>query len=112
MTAHTVHAAPPRGGGPSLEDRVNRSLGLVRSTLVPIDTAHHAAGESVRAALVLEGRRLTLDLEPYSVRAADYRVVEIGADGAIREIAPGPVRTLRGTIAEEPGSVVAASTPV
>lgn len=64
------------------------------------------AGRPAAIDLVLGGRHVTLELEPHSVRAPDFRVLVIGADGVRREVAPPPPATWRGTVAGEPGSRV------
>ena len=51
----------------------------------------------------------TLELEPHSVRAEDHKVFMQDDEGQLYEVPAGPVRTLRGSVAEVSGSVVAAS---
>ncbi|NIR00359.1 MAG: hypothetical protein GTN78_09195, partial [Gemmatimonadales bacterium] len=50
-----------------------------------------------------------LDLQPHSVRAADYQVLAQVQDGSLARIEPGPVGTLRGSLLGVPGSVAAGS---
>lgn len=64
------------------------------------------SGEPFRAPLVVHGAGMTLDLEPYSSRSDDFKVVVIGEGGVRTVLDPGPVRTFRGTIPEIPGSHV------
>ena len=52
---------------------------------------------------------ITLDLQPASVRSANYQVLMQADDGSLYEVEPGPVRTLQGTVLEFPGSMVAGS---
>jgi len=93
-------------------DIVNAELGLEASRVVRLDLdARPGAPMSValpaRAAPRLLGRLGYMDLEPFSVRSEDYRVLMEQADGSLEEIKPGPVRTLRGAIRGMPGSLVA-----
>jgi hypothetical protein len=52
-----------------------------------------------------DGRTVTLDLEPFEVWAPDATIVEHGADGTRRHPVPSD-RYFRGTIVDEPGSLV------
>ncbi len=54
-------------------------------------------------------RVYVLTLKPHSVRASNYQVLVQGNDGSLMPVEPGPVRTLRGSLADVPGSVVAGS---
>ncbi|MEE9130586.1 MAG: M12 family metallo-peptidase [Phycisphaerales bacterium] len=51
----------------------------------------------------------TLVLDPYTLRADDFRVLVQGEDGQLREVEPPPSRTYRGTIQGEPLSRVSAT---
>lgn len=64
---------------------------------------------AVEIRIPLNGTTGTLRLEPRSVRAAGYQLLEQKADGSFEMLDPGPVRTYRGTVAEFPDSRVAAS---
>lgn len=93
---------------PSLADEANALLGLAASTVVALELeANVAATRTI--AVPLDGESYTLDLAPFSVRSDAYEVLAQLADGSYVEIAPGPVRTLRGTVAGLEGSAVAAS---
>ena len=63
----------------------------------------------IRLTVPIEGDRYTLDLQPHSVRAPIYQLKVQLADGSYVEVEPGPVRTLRGRVAEIEDSAVAAS---
>ncbi len=90
-------------------ETVNDTLGLSTSTMFPLEVTG-APGEPIVATVLLDGVPFTLDLAPWSTRSAtDYKLLVQGADGALVETTPGPVRTLRGIVQEIPGSVVAAS---
>lgn len=52
---------------------------------------------------------LTLELTPVSLRAPGFNVLDDGANGAAVPAAVGSARTYRGTVAQWPGAVVAAS---
>lgn len=71
-------------------------------------TISSGPGEPLRAPLVLGGQVLTLDLRPHSNRAPEFRVTARDAGGRLVQLDPGPVRTLRGTLEEVPGSRVTA----
>lgn len=71
---------------------INVPLGVEFSTSIPID-----------------GQVKTLNLEPYSNLAPNFRLIVQKADGTYEDADPGPVRTMRGTIADMPGAVVAAT---
>ena len=51
----------------------------------------------------------TLLLNPYTMRAENFRVLVQGEDGQLREVEPPPPRTYRGTVQGEPLSRVAAT---
>jgi hypothetical protein len=51
----------------------------------------------------------TLDLWKDSQRTPGYQLLEDTGGGNLRVVDPGPVRTFRGTLVEDPGSVVAGS---
>jgi hypothetical protein len=69
-----------------------------------------AAGQSFQTRVVLDDWfDAELVLDPYSVRAAGFRVLEQGADGQMREVEVGTPVTYRGFVAGIPGSVVSAS---
>ncbi|MEE8153901.1 MAG: M12 family metallo-peptidase [Phycisphaerales bacterium] len=51
----------------------------------------------------------TLVLDPYTMRADDFRVLVQGEDGQLREVEPPPPRTYRGTVQGEPLSRVSAT---
>lgn len=88
--------------------QVNRVLGLSASTLIRLDVPD-TPEVPISVTLPLEGQVVTLDLAPHSVRAEGYRVLAQLEDGSWMEVPPGPVRTLRGTVREIPGAVVAGS---
>jgi metallopeptidase family M12-like protein len=54
----------------------------------------------------LEGLPFTLDLVPHSLRAGGYALLEDVGSGELRQVDPGPVRTVRGVVLEDPGSIV------
>ena len=91
-----------------ITERANQALGLIASEVVSLDVA---AGAPAPMAITVPigGVDYTLDLWEHSVRAPDYHVLAQGDDGSYTEVEPQPVCTLRGTVLEAPGSVVAAS---
>ncbi len=87
---------------------LNSALNVRASQIISMEVERAADG-SVTAYVPLTDATYTLMLAPYSLRAADYRVVAQLADGSLQEVEPGPVTTLRGIVAEVPGVRVAAS---
>jgi len=102
----------PEAGSPpqavDLSELVNESMNLRASELVELEL-DAMPGEPLRTTLPIAGIFYTLDLMPYSVRSADYRLRQQLADGSIVTVVPGPERTLRGVIDGVPGSAVGAS---
>lgn len=64
-------------------------------------------GRSLRVTLPIDGREHRIDLQPHDVRAHDYRVLVVKADGTVTPRRPGPVCTLRGRVRGRPGCTVA-----
>ncbi|MDY7108452.1 MAG: M12 family metallo-peptidase [Planctomycetota bacterium] len=62
-----------------------------------------------RAAPHRFGRLAYLDLDPVSVRAAEYALLVQQADGSLQRSEAGPVETYRGRVRGMPGTVVAAA---
>ncbi|MBJ78046.1 MAG: hypothetical protein CMJ98_13680 [Planctomycetes bacterium] len=88
--------------------QANMALGLEDSQLIRINQPM-SVGANILLQVDLGGLPMTLDLAPQSVRTSGFKVVLIGEDGVERAIESGPVRTLWGSILEDPGSVVSAS---
>lgn len=101
-------ANPERPGVSDLTAVVNEKMGLVRSNVVPLEL-DPIPGRAVLVTIPVDGQLVTLDLMPHSIRSEHYRVRIQIDDGSLIEVDPDPVRTLRGTVIEHPGSVVAAS---
>ncbi len=91
-----------------LARRANEQLGLFASTVVTLDVPD-APGVLLTVVVPVFGEPFTLDLVPHSARAANYQVLAQLDDGSYVEVEPQPGRTLRGTVVEYEGSVVAAS---
>lgn len=91
-----------------LTERANREMGLRTSRVVHIDVPHEADAR-FDARVRLDDRHVTLALHPHSVRGKDFEVRHYLEDGSWITVDPGPVRTMRGTIPEMPGAVVAAN---
>ena len=77
------------------------SCTLVRRTVDP------TPGQRLSVEIPIDGRQFRIDLAPYSVRAAGYRVLVQGEGRASTDRRPGPLRTLRGTVQGRPGCRVA-----
>ncbi|MEE9297106.1 MAG: M12 family metallo-peptidase [Phycisphaerae bacterium] len=65
--------------------------------------------EPFTAEVRLGDQMQTLILDPYTMRADDFRVLVQGEDGQLREVEPPPPRTYRGTVQGEPLSRVSAT---
>ncbi len=92
---------------------VLRGMSVSRGDAAVLDfDAGSSAGLPVRVMVPVDGRGVTLDLVPKSVRAAGFRVrAEVLGAGGVREwvdVDPGPVKTYEGTVAEMPGAKVSA----
>lgn len=91
-----------------LDVSVNQSLGLTTSKLVDVSLIGDI-GKPVTALLHLDGATLQVPLVPHSVRSANFVLRAQQDDGSWVDMPSEPVKTLRGTILELPGSIVAAS---
>lgn len=102
-------------GASELAGDASAVLGLVRSTVFDLDGLSApglgvvASGAAVSFLVPIDGEFYTLNLEPHSVRGADYELVVQLADGSYSDVAPGEILTLRGSVAEIEGSVAAAT---
>ena len=110
VTISTSANADPSGTGSDhqLDREINAVLNLDSSwhTTLQID---EAPNQPIRVSIPLEDGWYTLELEPHSVRDEAYSLFMQDAEGEIYEVEPGPIRTLRGPIAELEGSLVAGS---
>lgn len=86
----------------------NVLLGVETSTVVTLGIVEMPE-RTLTTVVPIDGGLYTLDLAPHSVRADDYQVQVQLADGSYRDVRPGPIRTLRGTVREVDGAVVGAS---
>jgi len=93
---------------PPAADLVNEALELHASQVasLAIQFAHDGSFSTM---VPINGRPQNLRLMPHSVRGPHYRVRVQHADGSFSYAQPQPVRTYRGMVAGEPGSMVAAS---
>jgi hypothetical protein len=92
-----------------LIDRVNGAMGLLDSQLAALDLAGMDRAMVTQVEVDTGRERFTLHLWPHSVRANNYQVYHVGADGRMTVVAPGPIKTMRGFVQGQPGSDVAAS---
>ena len=102
-----VYAQAPRSRA-SLEEKANAALGLRASRIVKLAVPAVPDGP-MNVRIPFDQSEITLNLYVHSIRAPGYQLLAQLDDGSIIEVDPGPVRTLRGSIAGEPGSHVAAS---
>lgn len=107
-----IHSAP-RADAPTLAlaHTVKRELGLRSASIFELPFAQiedDAVPEVLRVPLIIEGRERVLELRRHSVRSEQFTVLTETSQGWIA-VYPGPVRTYRGSLLDEPGSVVAAA---
>jgi hypothetical protein len=101
-----ILAGPASGVDAAAAAEVNLRLSLWRSDLVVLDI-DTTPGKALTAAIDLPAQRWTLDLQPYSVRGENFRLFERREGGQLFELKPGVENTLRGTVREEDGAIVA-----
>lgn len=91
---HTPHRVQEK----RLKHDIEKSI--KRFELVKLDTAETAAQVRRTGKLSLQTRseRYDLDLVPHDMRASNYRAEEVGTDGKVRTLKPGPIRTFKGTV--------------
>ncbi len=90
-----------------LVQRTNATLQLRKSIVTSIDVPALLGGGLDLQVPLMAGLPVTLRLDPHSVRAADFQMLEALPNGGMAPIDPGPERTLRGDIAEIRGATVA-----
>jgi len=97
--------------GQAAPDELRASLDLERATVQPVHVPAEprAADGAVRVQLELDGRPVELTLLPASVRGDRFRVRTTDGAGRLVEQPAPPAQTYRGTVAQMPGSLVAAS---
>lgn len=115
MTIVGLAIGPLRGAAQSVkpEDRgvlrVHDLFNLDSGQVVTLPFAEGAIGAAIVVELPVDGATYTLRLAPHSVRSRDYRLLAQKADGSLVDVEPGPVTTLRGSVEEIEGSLVAAA---
>jgi hypothetical protein len=93
-----------------MSPHVREALNLVDGEVARVHVGSGPEAPSrLRTIVPIDGVEHTLDLTVHSVRSPLFTVVKQGADGSFVKLPAGPVRTMRGTVAEIPGSSVAAS---
>ena len=101
-----VIAATGTAAGISDHTAALATLGLAGGELqalaLPADV-----GNGLLVEVSLDGIQRTLRLEPHSVRASGFQLIEVGADGIHRSHVPPPPSTVRGEVLGLPGSLVA-----
>lgn len=92
---------------------LDRSLRTEALDATGLDAGHFVAikdvpseADHLSVSMELGGEPVVLDLQRWSVRSSVYRVLVDDGTGALREVEPGPVRTLRGTVDGMPGATV------
>lgn len=100
--------AAPRLSTADLTQQVNATLGLTASRLFEFATVRKAE-EPFSTVVPVNGNLLTIDLEPSSLRAPNYKLLVQDATGELIEADPGPSVTMRGSIRGLQGTQVAGS---
>lgn len=102
---------PAQDAGTDNPNAVNDVLGLRTSTGFVLNATPHAgiAGAGYRFQVPIDGVLHAVELAPHSVRAPTFAVEIQKPDGTYEFIDPGPPTTLRGTIINQPGSMVGGS---
>ncbi|MHC4908173.1 MAG: M12 family metallo-peptidase [Planctomycetota bacterium] len=96
------------GQGVGLHEQVNEALRLQSSKLMTL-AVNVGVGEPLLTMVEVDGQVGVLRLVPTSIRADGYRLLVQGEDGVVRDVAPGPERTLEGEVLGLPANVVVGS---
>lgn len=88
--------------------KVNESFGLRQSEIITLDL-NAKRGEGLFTFAPIGGLPTFLNLQPYSVRSDNYKLLVQQPDGSLKEVKPGPVRTMRGDVIGMQDAVVAGS---
>ncbi len=84
---------------------VNERFGLKDSRLLNLEIPQ----DSTVFPLHIEGIEYLIALEAHSVRSSNYRLLIQKPDGSYEDQTPGPETSYRGSVVDDPGSVIAAS---
>jgi metallopeptidase family M12-like protein len=106
--AASLLVATSASAGDRLTADAMRSLHLADVSVQQLDVPNTIGGPAT-IDIELEGLPFTLDLKPFSTRTMGFQLYEDPGDGKLITHSPGAVRTVRGEILEDPGSVVAGS---
>ncbi len=104
LVSQIAMTAPLLGQGPSAAER-NLAYGLERSEAVELVVTGDL-GEARIAEWTLDGQTDYLVLEPHSVRTAGFNLFAQVEGGRLVSVNPGPVSTIQGFLASQPGSTV------
>ncbi|MCH7572035.1 MAG: hypothetical protein IH891_03885 [Planctomycetes bacterium] len=88
--------------------KVNESFGLRQSEIITLDL-NAKRGEGLFTFAPIGGLPTFLNLQPHSVRSDNYKLLVQQRDGSLKEVKPGPVRTMRGNVIGMQDAVVAGS---
>jgi hypothetical protein len=93
--------------GNLLQVQTNMAFGLQSSNIITLN-GPFTPGQMLITDLDLAGMPVTLEMAPASIRHAEFALTVVSAAGE-RDVDPGDFRTMRGSILEDPGSIVAGS---
>ena len=108
ITSTTIAAPASMTAEQPLDRAINSELHLTHSWNTRLRINQNPE-QDIQVSIPFENVAYTLNLEPYSIRSDEYQVFMQDDDGELYEVPAGPIRTLRGSIAELEGSVVAGS---
>ncbi len=91
----------------TLQLQANMAFGLQGSQIVTLN-GPFVPGQPLMVDLNLAGMPVTIDASPFSIRQEGFVLTVVDAAGE-RDVDPGDFRTMRGSVLEDPGSVVAGS---
>ncbi|MHC4992814.1 MAG: M12 family metallo-peptidase [Planctomycetota bacterium] len=87
---------------------VDEAFEVLESTVTPL-SVHDERAVPIVTPVLLDGNWCTLELQPATVRHRRYELLVEQEDGSLRRVEPGVEGVYRGTIAEDPGAIVAAT---
>ncbi|MFO0874182.1 MAG: M12 family metallo-peptidase [Phycisphaerales bacterium] len=84
---------------------------LARTIVIPqsVRAALADVNRAVDVPVEVEGRAVTLRIQPHSLRSSEFRLLVSRADGSLVEAPAPPPRTFSGTVLEAPGTIVRAA---
>ena len=107
-SAEYALAAVSAQAGAEFRNAVNDRLGVARSSVFQLPMTVQNV-ESTVLVVPIDQLPMMIEIEPVSVRSPQYQVLAQQADGTLKQVEPGPVRTFRGKVIGFEGSSVCGS---